>query len=76
MSGHKKDKFGGIDASISMASLNGKFVWNKTYVNPTGGNSIFFGLEGGNQNLIYEECWNITRFRSGLVVACRTVNEW
>ena len=72
LSGHKTDEFGGIDASISMISLNGKFVWNKTYGNPTDGNSIFSGLEGGDPKLIYDECWSITRFRSGLVVACGT----
>ena len=55
-----------------MVSLNGEFVWNKTYGNPTGGNLIFSGLEGGNPKLIYDECWSITHFRQGLVVACGT----
>lgn len=55
-----------------MVFLNDKFLWNKTYGNTTGGNLIFSGLEGGNPKLIFDECWSITRFRSGLVAACAT----
>ena len=72
LSGHKEDQSGGIDASISMISHSGKFVWNKTFGNPTGGDLIFSGLDSGNRKLIYDECWGITQFRNGLVLACGT----
>ena len=72
ISGHKFDQFDGIDASISKISLGGKFIWNKTYGNPSGGETIFAGLDGGNPKFIYDECWGITQFQNGLVVACGT----
>ena len=72
LSGHKTDQFNGIDASISKISLSGEFVWNKTYGNPTGGDTIFSKLDGGDPNLIYDECWSITQFKIGLVLACGT----
>ena len=72
LSGHKEDQSGGIDASMSMISHSGRFVWNKTFGNPTGGDLIFSGLDSGNRKLIYDECWGITQFRNGLVLACGT----
>ena len=72
LSGHKFDQFDGIDASISKVSLGGEFIWNKTYGNPTGGETIFAKLDSGNPKLIYDECWGITEFKAGLVVACGT----
>ena len=72
LSGHKMDEFGGIDASISKVSLEGKILWSKSYGNPSGGKSIFSGLTSGNPKLIYDECWGITPFRNGLVAACGT----
>jgi len=72
LSGHKFDSYGGIDASISKISLDGEFIWNKTYGNPDGGEGIFTGLDGGNPKLVYDECWGITQFKNGLVLACGT----
>jgi len=72
LSGHKKDRSGGIDASISMISKAGRFIWNKTFGNPSGGESIFSGLDSGDRKLIYDECWGITQFGNGLVLACGT----
>ena len=72
LSGHKADRFDGIDASISKISLNGDFLWNKSFGNPKGGELIFSGLDEGNPRLIYDECWGITEFKNGLVLACGT----
>ena len=57
---------------MSMISYSGRFIWNKTFGNPTGGDLIFSGLDSGNRKLIYDECWGITQFRNGLVLACGT----
>ena len=72
LSGHKADRFDGIDASISKISLNGEFLWNKSFGNPKGGDLIFSGLDEGDPRLIYDECWGITEFKNGLVLACGT----
>ena len=72
LSGHKADRFDGIDASMSKISLNGEFLWNKSFGNPRGGDLIFSGLGEGNPRLIYDECWGITEFKNGLVLACGT----
>ena len=72
LSGHKIDRSGGIDASISMISQNGRLVWNATFGNPSSGESIFSGLDSGDRQLIYDECWGITQFENGLVLACGT----
>lgn len=72
LSGHKMDEFGGIDASISKVSLEGKLLWIKRYGNPSGGKLIFSDLNSGNPTMIYDECWGITEFRKGLVAACGT----
>lgn len=72
LSGHKTDQYGGIDASISMISQDGRFAWNKTFGNPSGGELKFYGLDSGDQRLIYDECWGITQFGNGLVLACGT----
>ena len=72
LSGHKSDRFDGIDASISKISLNGEFLWNKSFGNPKGGDLIFSGLDEGDPRLIYDECWGITEFKNGLVLACGT----
>ena len=72
LSGHKTDRSGGIDASISMISQDGRFAWNKTFGNPSGGESKFYGLDSGDHRLIYDECWGITQFGNGLVLACGT----
>ena len=72
LSGHKVDRFDGIDASISKISLNGEFLWTKSFGNPKGGDLIFSGLDEGDPRLIYDECWGITEFKNGLVLACGT----
>ena len=72
LSGHKPDRFDGIDASISKISLDGEFLWNKSFGNPKGGDSIFSGLDEGDPRLIYDECWGITEFKNGLVLGCGT----
>ena len=72
LSGHKADNFDGIDASISKLSLDGEFLWNKSFGNPKGGDLIFSGLDEGDPRLIYDECWGITEFKNGLVLACGT----
>ena len=33
---------------------------------------MFSGLGEGNPRLIYDECWGITEFKNGLVLACGT----
>ena len=50
LSGHKADRFDGIDASISKISLNGGFLWNKSFGNPKGGDLIFSGLDEGEKS--------------------------
>ena len=55
-----------------MISKAGRFVWNKTFGNPSGGESMFLGLDSGDSKLIYDECWGITQFGNGLVLACGT----
>ena len=72
LSGHKADHVDGIDASISKISINGEFLWNKSFGNPKGGDLIFLGLDEGDRRLIYDECWGITEFKNGLVLACGT----
>ena len=67
LSGHKMDEFGGIDASISKVSLEGKILWSKSYGNPSGGKSIFSDLTSGNPTLIYDECWGITEYKNCLL---------
>ena len=43
---HIIDRFNRSDASISKTSLNGEFICNKTYGNPSRGEYILLGSDG------------------------------
>ena len=72
VSGHKSiDK--GIDGSVTMLDLDGDILWNRNYGNPAGGVNEFSGLDEGNPELIFDECWGIQSTDHGSVIlACGT----
>ena len=72
VSGHRGVD-GGIDGSVTMLDLDGSVLWTKHYGNPSGGIQEFAGLDGGNPELIFDECWGLqSTNNASVVVACGT----
>ena len=72
VSGHR-GAGGGIDGSVSRIDLDGEMVWSRPYGDFPGGVQEFAGLDGGNPQLIFDECWGIQATADGgAVVACGT----
>ena len=70
--GHKNEN-GGIDGSVTAIDMDGTIQWNRTYGNPSGGVYEFLGLDAGNPQLIYDECWGIqSNNQGGAVIGCGT----
>ena len=73
ISGHKKDKYGGIDGSMAKVSLDGSLIWNNTFGNPLGGINKFSKIEIKNEKMVFDECWGISSMGDGgAIMACGT----
>ena len=73
LSGHKGSHDMGIDGSITKVSSDGKKIWNKSYGNPSEVNHDFFGEVLVDDDLIFDECWSITKIpNEGIIMACGT----
>lgn len=64
---------GTLDGQLTRVNLNGELIWAKSFGNPSGGVGPFNGLNRGNPQLIFDECWGVKGLPDGgTVVGCGT----
>ena len=64
---------GVIDGQLTRVDLEGNMIFARTFGNPRGGVGQFRGLDSGDPQLIYDECWGIQGLADGgVVVGCGT----
>ena len=64
---------GTLDGQLTRIDLEGEQIWAKTFGNPAGGVGPFAGLDRGDPQLIFDECWGLQGLPDGgVVVGCGT----
>ena len=73
VTGHRGGDQGGIDGAVTRVSAAGQVLWSRSYGDPAGGEGPLASLDGGNPQLIFDECWGIQGLADGgAVIACGT----
>ena len=64
---------GTLDGQLTRVGLDGTQIWARTFGDPVGGVGSFAGLDGGDPQLIFDECWGVQGLADGgSIVACGT----